>query len=137
MPGIEHQTDACHLPFIKDESGNFYIFTSEIASHFKALANSDGVSLMFVSGEMSKMGAEFSMQRCKIHCQVNACDLEDKEEILMGFKNRYGEIVDTLRQFKDFVLFQLVPKNGVFIRGFGQAYKIDEGQVLPHVKIGG
>ena len=33
IPALNPAVDACHLPFIKDESGNFYILTSQIASH--------------------------------------------------------------------------------------------------------
>ena len=40
-----------------------------------------------------------------------------------------------LSKFEDFNLFQLTPKNGVFIRGFGQAYKILEGDQIPSERI--
>ena len=137
IPAPSHPVDACHLPFIKDESGNIYILTSQIASHYEALASSRGVSLMFVSGNMSKFGVEFAMERCKLHCQIGLADNQKRDEILMGFKARYGEIVDTLANFQDFILFQLRPKNGVFIRNFGQAYKILEGDRLPTERITG
>ena len=59
IPALNPAVDACHLPFIKDESGNFYILTSQIVSHYKSLAKSNEVSLMFVSRNMSKFGMEF------------------------------------------------------------------------------
>ena len=137
IPSLLPPVDACHLPFIKDESGNFYILTSQIASHYKALVKTKDVSLMFVSGKMSKFGVEFSMERCKLHCGVMPAENLKRDDILMGFKARYGEIIDTLSKFEDFNLFKLVPKNGVFIKGFGQAYKILEGNTLPTERIHG
>jgi len=137
IPALNPAVDACHLPFIKDESGNFYILTSQIASHYKSLAKSNEVSLMFVSGNMSKFGVEFSLERCKINCQVRLAEPVRRNDILMGFRARYGEIIDTLSKFEDFNLFQLKPKTGVFIRGFGQAYKILEGDQIPSERITG
>ena len=44
--------------------------------------------------------------------------------------------MEMLRNFSDFHLLRLVPKNGLFVKGFGNAFEISGSQmdVLTHIK---
>ena len=57
---------------------------------------------------------------------------ENALDLLM---ERFGNVVGVLRSLPDFVLFQLKPKSGRFVTGFGQAYDLvgDHLDQLVHV----
>ncbi|MFM6618927.1 MAG: HugZ family protein, partial [Dolichospermum sp.] len=40
-----------------------------------------------------------------------------------------GELISTLRSLPDFRIFQLTPKNGRFVIGFGAAYNISSDNI--------
>ena len=45
--------------------------------------------------------------------------------ILSHFRQRHGEIIDLLTSLPDFLLFELEPESGTFVKGFGQAYRVN------------
>ena len=46
------------------------------------------------------------------------------EEILEHFTQRFGRFVNALRSLPDFQLFRLTPRSGLYVRGFGQAFRV-------------
>ena len=51
------------------------------------------------------------------------------------FKVQFGPIADTLAQLMDFNLYSLHPYQGVYVKGFGQAYRIfdDKLDKIEHI----
>jgi hypothetical protein len=47
------------------------------------------------------------------------------------FQQRFGEVMDLLRDLTDFTLFEIDPLEGQLIRGFGQAYWLVDGRFEP------
>jgi putative heme iron utilization protein len=64
-------------------------------------------------------------------CGAEVIRREDSEWALRldAFEGRFGAIIDMLRGLDDFVLFRLVPVEGSFVKGFGQAYTLDAHSV--------
>jgi putative heme iron utilization protein len=52
---------------------------------------------------------------------------EEKEfsEFIGKLKERHGNVIDTLSALSDFKLYELTPVSGRYVKGFGQAYKVD------------
>ena len=64
-------------------------------------------------------------------CEANLLDRDTEQwtEIVDRFQARFGEIIAMLRSLPDFRIFQLTPKSGRFVLGFGAAYAV-EGEQL-------
>jgi putative heme iron utilization protein len=120
IPGISY------APFVRDGSGCFYVFISELAAHTDNLFTNPRASVMFVHPE-SESSNLFARERAIFDCSVKEVDrTEDCYSIqLKAMQDQFGEIVGILRSLSDFHLFALTPKSGRYIAGFGQAYTID------------
>lgn len=55
---------------------------------------------------------------------------------LDAFEAKHGKTVQLLRQLPDFVLFELVPTEAIFVMGFGQAYRLsgDDWGEFEHIR---
>lgn len=114
-----------YAPFYRNALGNYYIFVSTLSAH---TANLD-------RGYASILIIEDERMCCQIYARPRLSFFCKAEEITrhsptytIGVKlllSRHGEIISTLAELSDFKLFELVPSDGIFIHGFGQAYKIN------------
>ena len=50
------------------------------------------------------------------------------------FEHKFGDVVELIRPLKDFKLFRIQPRRGVFVRGFAQAFPI-EGSELEQLRV--
>jgi len=80
--------------------------------------------------------------RCRVRYQCEAEVIEPSDEqyptLLDRYQERHGKVVPLIRQLPDFILFRLVPQSGMFVVGFGEAYRI-EGENMDsfvHVRTG-
>ncbi len=126
--------DLSYAPFVRDESGCFYVFISELAAHTDNLLSNPQASVMFVRPE-SESNNLFARERAIFDCSVKKIDRSDDgySTQLMALQNQFGEIVGVLRSLSDFHLFALAPISGRYVAGFGQAYTINvkEGSLSP------
>jgi putative heme iron utilization protein len=126
--------DLSVAPFVRDQTGCFYIFISELATHTANLLNNPQASVMFIRPE-SESNNLFARERAVFNC--NARKIERSEPLytiqLKAFQDKFGEVVSLLQTLTDFHLFALCPESGRYIMGFGQAYMINtkEGEVFP------
>jgi hypothetical protein len=44
--------------------------------------------------------------------------------VMSHFKRKFGKVFDMIRPLPDFGLFRLIPDDGLYVRGFGQAFEI-------------
>ena len=118
--------DMSYAPFIRDGSGCFYVFISELAAHTYNLLTNPQASVMFVRPE-SESDNLFARERAIFDCSVKEISRDDENysNLLNALQEQFGEIVGVLRSLSDFHLFALSPKNGRYVAGFGQAYTID------------
>ena len=57
------------------------------------------------------------------------------QQVVGQMKERFGEIIDGLSQLEDFVLFNLKPESGLFVKGFGQAYQVSGDDLVDFVHL--
>lgn len=123
--GAPHASTA---PFIRDPVGNFYVFVSALARHSANLAG--GRAEILLIEDQALTSNPFARRRLSFQCRVEPVEPgPERDQLLVEFSHRFGNIVATLRQLPDFTLFRLVPGDGVFVKGFGQAYRIPDGDL--------
>ncbi|HEC04861.1 MAG TPA: HugZ family protein [Thiothrix sp.] len=123
-----------YAPFLLDENGAYYIFVSQLASHTEDLLTHPTVTIMLSEDEKNTRQI-FARTRLTYTCSVEEVLREDKsyQKTLDLMAQKFGNIINLLRDLPDFILFKLVPKEGRFVMGFGQAY-ILEGEALQRLK---
>ena len=55
------------------------------------------------------------------------------DEKVSLFKEKFGDIIDTLVSLEDFKMFRFRPIRGTFVKGFGKAYTI-EGKEMDQIE---
>ncbi|MFA5985137.1 MAG: pyridoxamine 5'-phosphate oxidase family protein [Methylococcaceae bacterium] len=123
---LSGEPDLSYAPFVRDPSGNFYIFISELALHTRNLQANPKASVMFISPE-SKSPNLFARERVIYTCSAQQIARNEPRynTQLLALQEHFGSIITMLSSLSDFHLFTLCPANGRYIAGFGQAYDIN------------
>ncbi len=118
---------ASYSPFVKDESGNFYVFVSTAVAHSHNMNATKKAHIMFLEDE-SKCDHIYARKRLYYNVDCEKFDENDsrEEEIHDLFKKKFGDKVSFFSAMKDFRFYKLIPKDGSLVLGFGAAYKIAE-----------
>ncbi|MDB9458886.1 pyridoxamine 5'-phosphate oxidase family protein [Dolichospermum circinale CS-1225] len=122
--------DASYAPFVLDDDKNIYIYVSGLATHTQNIHNHPFVSVLFIEDEV-KTKQIFARRRLNFNCTANLVERETEQwqQTVDKFQIRFGELISTLRSLPDFRIFQLTPKNGRFVIGFGAAYNISSDNI--------
>ncbi|MGF1457800.1 MAG: HugZ family protein [Leptolyngbyaceae cyanobacterium] len=123
----EGQPQASYTPFVIDGDRNIYIFVSGLSSHTSNLQKIPKAGVLFIEDEVQAPQI-FARRRLMYDCQVKLIDRHAPQWASLAdkFKQRFGNLVDMLRQLPDFQIFQLTPQSGRFVVGFGAAYEVDK-----------
>jgi len=136
VDGIPH---CGYTPYLHRAPGNFYIFVSQLAAHTRHLLANGTVAIMIIADEQSTSQI-FARTRVTYLCEAKriAPDNPDYTSVLDDYQQRHGKMAGLLRQLPDFILFQLQPKSGQFVMGFGKAYTLtgDDLSVFEHSRTG-
>ena len=122
-----------YSPCIVDEKKNIYILVSTLSKRTESLLAEHNVSLMFIEPE----------EQCEeIYVRTRLIFLCSTSLILRWngvwwlkiplFKEKCGDIIDTLTSLEDFKMFRFTPIRGTFVKGFGKAFTI-EGKELDQI----
>ncbi|MEY3758525.1 MAG: hypothetical protein RIR39_16 [Pseudomonadota bacterium] len=126
--------DASYAPFVRDNTGVFYIFVSEMACHTANLLNNPLVSILFIRQE-AEANNLFARERAVLNCRVQEIVRDDAgyTERLHDLQDKFGEVVGVLRALPDFHLLALHPESGRYVMGFGRAFSVNvnDGTLLP------
>ncbi|MBE9063635.1 HugZ family protein [cf. Phormidesmis sp. LEGE 11477] len=124
--GSDSQPQASYAPCIVDEAKNIYIFVSGLSAHTQNLTATKKASALFIEDE-SKTTQMFARKRLSYSCTATLLDRnsEQWDAIATRFETRFGNIVELMKGLPDFRLFQLQPRSGRFVLGFGKAYDVD------------
>lgn len=118
--------DISYAPFVRDPSGHFFIFVSELAGHTANLLKNPKASVMFVRPESESRNL-YARERAVFNCSVR--EIAPNQELhtsrLQDLQDKFGQVVEILRSLSDFHLFELCPENGRYIAGFGRAFTIN------------
>lgn len=124
--------NSSYAPFVRGPDGEFYIFISSLARHTKNLAAGPKVSVMLLEDE-SNSNSVFARKRITYDCTTRELERNSVEwnQAADMFEKRFGEIFMLLRRLPDFRMFRLDAKEGLLVLGFGKAYPVKNGKVLP------
>ena len=116
---------ASYAPFYRDEDGSFYILVSDLSAHTANLLTGKA-DILIIENE-SESRQIYARTRLNFPCSVFDIVRRSQQynELINQLHNCHGEIISTLSALSDFHLLRLIPDEGMFIRGFGQAYTID------------
>ena len=114
-----------YAPYLCGDKFRLYVFISSLAIHTHNLAENNKVSVMVIEDESQTN--LFVRERFTLQCKARFIERQTEEfkKYIDLYKNRFGAIVDTLVQLADFGMYELKPESGVYVKGFGQAYRID------------
>ena len=125
-----------YAPYVQDGSGDFFVYLSHLSEHTSEMISSKVASVLLIEDE-SEVEQIFARVRISYLCDVVEIDHDDAryKSTLARFKDRFGNVISVLQSLPDFVLFQLSPRSGRFVTGFGQAYDLsgDHLDQLTHV----
>lgn len=128
-----------YTPYLHQAPTSFYIFVSQLATHTRHLLANGTVAIMIIADEQSTSQI-FARTRVCYVCDATRItpDNPDFTLVLDNYEQRHGKMAGLLRQLPDFVLFQLQPKSGQFVMGFGKAYTLtgDNLSVFEHARTG-
>lgn len=125
--GIPH---ASYTPFAFDQHG-YYILISELAKHGQNLKDNKNISIMMLEDE-SKAKNLHARKRLTFDTVATELDKKSVEGIagINALISRFGEMAENLSLLSDFYLYRLVPSNGRYVKGFGQAFNVSENDLV-------
>ncbi|MFC6277114.1 pyridoxamine 5'-phosphate oxidase family protein [Psittacicella hinzii] len=126
---------ASYSPFVI-VNGYYYILISDVAKHAANLREVGKASVMLIEDESA---ARNIYVRTRLTFAVTAHEVAaESEEFNAGVKalaERFGDIVGELSTMKDFNLFRLETTQGVFVKGFGQAFVVSNDELVEPVHL--
>ncbi|HHF2882320.1 TPA: heme utilization protein HutZ [Vibrio diabolicus] len=131
----EGRPNVSYAPYVQNQEG-YFVLISKIARHARNLLENPNVSLMMIEDEESSKQL-FARKRLTFDAVANVVerDTEMWQQVVGQMKERFGEIIDGLSQLEDFVLFNLKPESGLFVKGFGQAYQVSCDDLVDFVHL--
>ncbi len=122
--------DASYAPFVRIEDNAFYVNLSELSSHTGNLLARPRVSVMFLQAEDDSKQL-FARKRLSFDADAGLVERDSTRwcQVMDLFADKFGDIMDLIRPLRDFKLFRIQPRSGVYVRGFAQAYPIEESEL--------
>ncbi|UEA15916.1 heme utilization protein HutZ [Pasteurella canis] len=133
--GEDGNPNVSYAPFAIT-NGEYQVFISTIARHARNLQEVPKVSLMLIEDE-SKSRQIFARRRLSFDAIVRIIERETDEwkESIAALKTRQGNLIDELSKMKDFHLFSFKPTQGLFVKGFGQAFQVSNDDLVSFVHL--
>jgi heme iron utilization protein len=111
-------------PFIQRDDG-LYIFTSHLSQHVRDLMAQGAATCMLCADEAKSQNI---WARNRLKFAVDAIEIARDDAkfggLCDGFSAAHGPTMDLIRNFGDFHMFQLVPRDGVLVLGFAKAFTV-------------
>ncbi|MCZ4292757.1 heme utilization protein HutZ [Vibrio sinaloensis] len=124
-----------YAPYVQNQDG-YFVLISEIARHARNLQVNPSVSIMMIEDEGDSKQL-FARKRLTFDAVASVVERDSKQWnlVITQMKERFGEIIDGLSQLQDFVLFNLKAEQGLFVKGFGQAYQVSGDDLVDFVHL--
>ena len=135
----EQQTLASYAPFVEDDEGHFYLLLSGLASHSSNLRYHEKqnrpVSVLLIEDEQQTRNL-FARKRLTYSCDVTVWTREHVQwdAIIEMMQKKLGKTIEVLAGLGDFNIYCLNPGKGNYVRGFGQAYELNQEHLPQLVK---
>ena len=134
----EGNPNVSYAPFVI-HNGKYVVLISEIARHARNLQKVPKVSLMLIEDENLSRQI-FARKRLSFDAISQVIDKlsEEGQACLAELKARHCDLIDELAQNADFKLFGFTPSQGLFVKGFGQAFQVSPSDLVDvvHLEIG-
>ena len=119
------EPEASYAPFVRTGDNAFYICVSDLSRHTGHLVANRRASVLIVEDE-SATTQLFTRRRLVFECVAEQVERgsERWHTTMDVFERKFGEVIGLIRPLADFRMFALAPRRGVFVKGFGQAYRI-------------
>ncbi|MFM2592846.1 heme utilization protein HutZ [Vibrio harveyi] len=131
----EGRPNVSYAPYVQNQEG-YFVLISQIARHARNLLENPNVSLMMIEDEGSSKQL-FARKRLTFDAVATVVERDSEmwQQVVGQMKDRFGEIIDGLSQLEDFVLFNLKAEQGLFVKGFGQAYQVSGDDLVDFVHL--
>ncbi|KAA8602503.1 heme utilization protein HutZ [Vibrio cyclitrophicus] len=131
----EGRPNVSYAPFVQNQEG-YFVLISDIARHARNLKVNPQVSLMMIEDEDGSKQL-YARKRLTFDAQASVVERETElwTQVIGQMQERFGEIIDGLSQLQDFSLFNLKAENGLFVKGFGQAYQVSGDDLVDFVHL--
>ena len=131
----EGRPNVSYAPFVQNQEG-YFVLISDIARHARNLKANPQVSLMMIEDEESSKQL-YARKRLTFDAQASVVERETElwTQVIGQMQERFGEIIDGLSKLQDFSLFNLKAENGLFVKGFGQAYQVSGDDLVDFVHL--
>ena len=110
-------------PFVRAADGSLLIAVSGLAAHAAQIAANPAVSVMLIEDESTSRQI-FARTRLTLRCRAEALTDAGRTQTFAALRGRFGEIAGVLEGLPDFLAVRLVPLSGVFVMGFGAAFRV-------------
>lgn len=112
-------------PFIRDDEGCFYIYTSQLSAHVRALLQGNAARFMLAADESASQNI-WARVRLKFEADIIAIARDDSDFAtkMDWMQDALGPTMGLIRNFSDFHLFKITPTTGILVTGFAAAYAV-------------
>ncbi len=119
-----------YAPFIFEPGLGFFIFVSELAGHTRNMRRRPETGVLIIDDE-GKTKQLFARERLRFECRAEfiSRDHADWKQRVDSFEKQFGAVLKLIRGLTDFYLIALQPIRGVYVRGFGDAWAFEGGQL--------
>ena len=117
--------DVGHAPFIRKD-GWFYIYSSHLSAPVRALVKGADAQFFLIEDETLSRNI-WARVRVKFSAQVSELSRDDPRfaELCDEIGKVHGPVMEMIRNFTDFHLFEVRPEQGVLVTGFAQAFSVN------------
>ncbi len=126
-----------YAPYVCSGQLTFYVMLSDLAAHTANIAANSMASMMIIADE-SESPNLFARERLIADCTVkrHPRDSDQFRTWFAAYRDKFGNIADTLAQLADFNLYSFRASEGTYIKGFGQAYRIsgENMAIVEHIQ---
>ena len=112
-------------PFIRDDEGHFYIYTSDLSAHVQGLLKGANARFLIIADE-SKSQNIWARVRLNFTADYRIIERNSPEfeQIIPMMEDALGATMTLIKSFKDFHLIKITPTIGTLVTGFASAYNI-------------
>ncbi|MFQ5938408.1 MAG: HugZ family protein, partial [Acidiferrobacterales bacterium] len=129
--------EASYAPFVRLDDNCFYVYVSALSRHTANLNANPALSVLFIEDERDA-NQLFARARLTFDCRAELVTRESTAwtEIMDVLEEKFGNVIELIRPLQDFKLFRIRPENGIYVKGFAQAYRITGPELanFEHIK---
>ena len=116
--------DMGYAPFIR-ANNYFYIYSSHLSSHIRALINGSEARFFLIEDEKDSPNI-WARIRLKFSADVRELARDNKRfsTLCDQIGQVHGPVMEMIRNFTDFHLFEIQPRHGTLVTGFAQAFSV-------------